>query len=69
MSRRPARFSETEWRLIVSAVKDAGVAVEVFADDTVRISPANVLHFDKGARHANGNAEARIAAAPWAKSR
>lgn len=67
MSRRPARFSEIEWRLIVSAVKEAGVTVDILPDDTVRVYPLGVLPSDGQARHAGGYVEERLADAPWGK--
>ena len=69
MTRRPARFSIAEWRRMVAAAKELGVVEEISPDDTVRIFPPQDLPLNDRARSAAGYVEAKIATAPWLRSK
>jgi hypothetical protein len=66
MSRRAARFTMTELRRMARVAKDEGVVIEV---DGVRVMPEESLPNDGKARNPSGYVEARLADAPWAKSK
>ncbi len=67
MSRRAARVTVTELRRMARIAKEEGVAVEI---DGVRVMPDRPsLPKDGLARNASGYVEARLADAPWVRSK
>lgn len=66
MPRRPSRLTPTDWRLICSAVKEAGISVAVLPDETIIVRPGPV-DLPGTARNADNVIEFRLANAPWKK--
>jgi hypothetical protein len=73
LSRRPSRFTQSDIARALRAAVQVGahVAIEIMPDGTIRLVPGEKAKVagDGQARNAAGYVEARLADAPWARSK
>jgi hypothetical protein len=69
MTRRPARVTQAEIARACRAAPNRVVEVTLPDGTVIRLVPSGLFQDESKARNATGYVEARLADAPWAKSK